>query len=349
MSHLPNVIYVYCIFRVVGRGFGNSSLDYEDPYDTEEEVLALHYDSDVDLKEVLEAPYNNIMNEKFNQDSKNQKVTSQKPKKKSAKGVPENFSANTTRSKSGISLVEELDTLLQITPMAQNLNNNNYIYGYRSSTIIKSEITSSRWRQRNNISPDFVSLPHQTLLANKTQTRDNSAASLFSLAGARKYLNSIPNTNPSDITRNKSSYKRQTSGKRSKQNMSDKHSHLLEPLEPILPNRTISNRSVSIPLGNESIKSASQKNRNVSLPPILADENTNRKKHLPDITTFSGKSSRRNNKTTLTPIQMISGNIPKQNIGGDADTLHLFNDRSIFSNGKKTSWRRSSKKYLPSE
>lgn len=340
---------MYCIFRVVGRGFGNSSLDFDDPYDTEEEVLALHYDSDLDLKEALETPY--IMNEKFNQDSKSQKFTPLKPKKKSAKEpeVPGKFSANTTRSKSGSSLVEELDTLLHITPMAQNLNNNNYTYGNRSSAIIKSEITSSRWRQRNNVSPDFVSLPHQTFLANKTQTRDNSAASLFSLAGARKYLNSIPNTHPSDITRNKSSYKRQASGKRSKQNMSDKHSHLLEPLEPILPNRTIPNRSLSIPLGSDSIKSASQKNRNVSLPPILADENTNKKKQLPDITTFSGKSSRRNNKTTLTPIQMMSSNIPKHNIGGDSDALSLFNDRSIFSNGKKTSRRRSSKKYLPSE
>lgn len=281
-------------FRIIGKRYKLKNEESDEFHDTEEEILATQYDSDADSTLTIKAESTPNINQ-----TRNRKLVKQKANLK--------FSNNTVSStvknrQNAIDLIDELDQYLHITSIdsTTNFTKSPRVNG---TSIIRSEMSSSRWRHKSS-SPDFISLPYNSRLnvyqhSSNINNRDNSATSLRSLLSKPSFIK----TNIS-ATQNYNVIKSiDSKGKKSAhsiQSTSDRNSLTQE---TNVVSKAYPYRSISIPQDFSLPKNNTNKGRNFYLPPLEVNEFKVRQKDQQlNYKSVSGRGRSNTRNKNLSPI-----------------------------------------------
>lgn len=241
-------------FRIIGKQCFANELTPEDHHDTEEEILETQYDSDGNASV--------ISNSKTLVNFQNDRKSSTSHTKKGS-NFNKGISNKVKNRQNAVDFFDESDHCVLSTPINKSINNNNSPKREKISSIIRSEISSSRWRNKG-ASPDFINFSYQNKSYQKTRNnfndRDSSATSMYSFMNKPnfsktnpKILENYENTNRYDYVK-VSAYSTKTI---------NHDSFPISKTHPI--------RSVSIPHDTNSLHKNSR-GRNIFLPPLNKDE-----------------------------------------------------------------------------
>lgn len=279
-------------FRITGKQYLTNKLTSEDHHDTEEEILVTQYDSDGNGSIISNSKtLVNFGNDKKSNSSRTKNAINFK------KDVLNNQRIIKNRQ-NAVDLFDELDNCLYITPVNKFVNNNNnFPKNEKISSIIRSEISSSRWRNKG-ASPDFINLPYRNKSyksQNNLNDRDSSAASVYSFMNKpnllrinQKIIENYENTNSYDDVK-MSAYSTKTI------NGSYGTNH-----ESFSMPKTHPVRSVSIPHDANSLNKNSR-GRNIFLPPLNKDEIKVSHNEI-SLNNVSNKNKSKTRKKNLDPI-----------------------------------------------
>ncbi|XP_077287931.1 uncharacterized protein LOC143912520 isoform X2 [Arctopsyche grandis] len=288
----------YPHLRIIGKRYKLKNEESDEFHDTEEEILATQYDSDADSTLTIKAESTPNIKQ-----TRNRKLVKQKANMK----LHNNTVGSTVKSRqNAIDLIDELDQYLHITSIDSTSNYTKSPRVDGTSSIIRSEMSSSRWRHKDS-SPDFVSLPYNSRLnvyqhSSNFNNRDNSATSSSSLLSKPSFIKSNISVPQSyNVMRSIDS-----KGKKSAcsiQITSERHSRIQETnaLSKAYPYR-----SISIPQDFSLPKNSTSKGRNVYLPPLEVNEFKARQKDQQ--LNYKSVSGRRRSNTRIKNLSPIYSN-----------------------------------------